>query len=687
MDEYAGRVLAGRYRLPRPPADEFEPVETRAFDTYSGQEVLVRQLLLPEIVHADGDDDGPGGGTHAGDPAQRALQAAQAAAAVPDHPRLVQVFDVLIEGGSLWVVSELVPGSPVAALLVEARFSPYRAAEIASDLLAGLRALHAYGWAHRNVTVHTVLVCDDGRAMLDGLAFGAAQEALCGYDPVPEEVLAASGGNGGAEQRGWGGPDSALTMERARQTRIGVVGPVTERWAPEQAAGPVPGNWQLAPPVGPTADLWALGALLFRCVQGHAAFPEESSGELVRLVCAEPPAYAEDCGPLRPVVESLLRQDPQERPGTEELQGWLRSLVRSAPEPGIGIRTIAMPSGYPTDPHGLPVVRRKGELVKQRKRREKAARAAQAAQAAEARAAESSHRRHARARSVAPSGERPRALAPAAPPSSLDAVGLRAKAADPRGTGRGGQSQRDATPPQRRGPRRLGLLLVVLIFVALVALVLYAMLLMPHQKTGAHSLPASVSSGDSGGTGTAASPSTTATAPASGGHTSPPASASPPAKPPTAALGADFAVRHDPAGFSVAVHKGWTRSAGPKGETVFSSSGGVFRLIVVRGRDAAASFGGDPVGYETLQEPELSGFYASTWTSSSTKTLVVNGDPAAEGGFSWRDPHSGTELYASNLAVLRGGRYDIVMLVGPYSQRQVTADYFAKSAETFRVGG
>ncbi|WP_445954659.1 hypothetical protein, partial [Streptomyces sp. LNU-CPARS28] len=53
MDDYAGRVLADRYRLPLPPSDEYELAETRAFDTYSGQEVLVRQVPLPEIVEAE----------------------------------------------------------------------------------------------------------------------------------------------------------------------------------------------------------------------------------------------------------------------------------------------------------------------------------------------------------------------------------------------------------------------------------------------------------------------------------------------------------------------------------------------------------------------------------------------------------------------------------------------------------
>ncbi|CAM5731520.1 hypothetical protein SANTM175S_04518 [Streptomyces antimycoticus] len=75
MEEYAGRVLADRYRLPLPPADEYELIETRAFDTYSGQEVHLRQIPLPEVVDAEVVDEdarwgggGPSGrtGTFAG---------------------------------------------------------------------------------------------------------------------------------------------------------------------------------------------------------------------------------------------------------------------------------------------------------------------------------------------------------------------------------------------------------------------------------------------------------------------------------------------------------------------------------------------------------------------------------------------------------------------------------------------
>ncbi|MGV2922330.1 protein kinase, partial [Streptomyces alfalfae] len=217
VDDYAGRVLADRYRLPLPPTDEYELAESRAFDTYSGQEVLVRQVPLPEVVEAEvlDEDDLPEGfaprpGASGGmrrasarttrrptDPAvRRAMEAAQTAAQIPDHPRLDQVFDVFAEGGSLWIVSELVSARPLAALLADRPLSPYRAAEVAADVLAALRVLHAHGWVHRNITARTVLICDDGRVMLTGLAAGAAEEALCGYDPRPVEAGEAAGSAG-----------------------------------------------------------------------------------------------------------------------------------------------------------------------------------------------------------------------------------------------------------------------------------------------------------------------------------------------------------------------------------------------------------------------------------------------------------------------------------------------------------
>lgn len=687
MDEYAGRVLADRYRLPRPPADEFELVETRAFDTYSGQEVLVRQVLLPEVV---GDDDGAyggygygfgEGGGALGESARRALEAARAAAAIPDHPRLVQVFDIFVEDGSLWIASELVSGRPLAALLAERPIDAYRAAEIASDVLTALRALHADGWTHRNVTASTVLVCDDGRAMLGGLAAGAAQEALCGYDTLPEadaEPVPAMTGGPAEEGSGepdagtdpapdaaaWHGPRSALEAERARQNRITVVGAVTERWAPEQAH-PVHEKWQLSPPVGPPADLWALGALLFRSVQGHPPYPEENAAELVQMVCSEPPAFAEECGALRPLVESLLRPDPEERPEAEELGGWLRSLIRSAPEPDLGEHTVFVPA----DPAKLPVKRRKGELVRRRRRESADPGGLQ-------------HRRHAR-------GKQAKAARPVRPPRreraprAEQAHFLHEQVVSSRPAADGASS-----------PRRLGLRLLVVLLALIVVAAVAVVLLMPHRDTssdgsnGDRTVPAQMpGSGAGGSDGKKQKPSASASASTSASHSAPASKAPTSAAPPPAAppdLGPDFALRTDPAGFTVAVHTGWQR-AGKNGKDQVRYTGSDLTMTVVPGRDKATGDAQDPLAYQ-LVEPELADFRASSWSSASgLQTVDVHGHTAAEGEYTWRDANQ-QSVYARNLAIQIAGRYHVVLVYGPDAQRAAVQRAFDKVVETYTAG-
>ncbi|MGW0774435.1 protein kinase [Streptomyces sp. NPDC002835] len=984
MEDYAGRVLADRYRLPLPPSDAYEFAETRAFDTYSGHEVLVRQVPLPEVVDAevlDGDGlaqaavprqargGGRGGTTRRPtDPAVlRAVEAAQAAAQIPDHPRLDQVFDVFAEDGSLWIVSERVSARPLAALLAEKPLTPYRAAEIASDVLTALRVLHAHGWTHRNITVRTVLVCDDGRVVLTGLASGAAEEALCGYSPVPEpepelepepepaaefadaaDVVAEPGGGpapggsghlelpqqgrpqagvpdvraaragaiaayragaragartgedrrhaedpdaarrrdpleqdgldpdwwarrpdegrrgllglgvpdedddaefeepdfgvprrtdaadagredhdrydsdhdrydpddlyrhdgrpardpgaegrddpdgqgsgrarlagtwhdapfpgregpgslpvaGGGGPRGIGarpalpgardhdpyrddpygvrradserggvrpalpvaradsgpgnrhsggprpalppartesaaggswhgsgdamradaqrrpvagsaapsghwdgavagdgppaysGPATPLAAERARQARITVVGAVTERWAPEQA-GPVHENWQLAAPVGPATDLWALGALLYRAVQGHAPYPEESAAELVQLVCAEPPAFAEECGPLRPVVESLLRQDPTERPDFEELRGWLRSLVRSAPEPEAGMDVVPLPAGA-VDGSRLPIVRRRGELVRRRRSGR----------------ADTAHGRH---RHKKPKGrERGGARAEVPPPARAYEEPYEVP---PRDT-----PYREPYGNPGRRPRALGRTLLLLILLALAAAVAYAVLFMP--KSGEEQQPQEQ---NTGGQPSQAGPSPGRT----GGEDSPaptpsgtPGSQQPQTSAPAGDLPDGYVLRDDPEGFRIAVDKTWQRRPiNDAGQVRYT--GGDFALIVVPGRDTVQANGDDPLAYQRDKEPELQPFRDSSWASASgLRRIEVGGRTMAEGQFTWQDSN-GREVYVRNFAFAVDGSYHVVQVIGPDAERDKVTEIFEQATGSYRPG-
>ncbi|MCF6526183.1 protein kinase, partial [Streptomyces sp. JJ36] len=245
MDDagHAGRLLAGRYRLPGLPDEEYEGAETPAYDTVHGREVLLRQVPLPEIVDAEF-ADAPQPAGRSGTPrgagglpvgVRRALDAALAASRLPDHPRLGQVYDAFVAGDGLWIVGELLPARSLSELLAEERLSAHRAAEIAADVLAALRAVHAQGWVHRNITARTVQVCDDGRAVLTGLAAGAAEEALCGYDPLPDPAAAQPEPRGGIPAA----PDAAHP-----QGRGGAPGP-------HDAAGP-PGPHEVPRGPGPS---------------------------------------------------------------------------------------------------------------------------------------------------------------------------------------------------------------------------------------------------------------------------------------------------------------------------------------------------------------------------------------------------------------------------------------------------
>ncbi|MFF4952671.1 protein kinase [Streptomyces chattanoogensis] len=741
MDEYAGRVLAERYRLPLRHSERPDDVftETRAFDTYSGQEVLLRQVPLPEVVEAEVVGDPgchPGGGaprTATGtadrsprDPAvRRALDAATAAAQLPDHPLLDQVFDVFAQDGSLWIVGELIPARPLSALLAEGPLSPHRAAEIAADVLTALRALHVHGRLHRNITARTVLVCDDGRAILTGLAVGAAQEALCGYDAVPGHHLAPGGDPAGepgelpgprrepAAEAGPGvrlsktrGASTGLAAERAWQARLQIVGPVTERWAPEQARASTDelpeeeGQSRPTAALGPATDLWAVGALLFRTVQGHAPFPEESAAELTRLVRAQPPAPADACGEdLAPLLASLLRQDPARRPGFEELRGRLRALIRTAPEPEIGRRLVTVPAlERGADPRRLPILRRRGELVRRGRRRKDGARRERPAPAAP--------RPSGSARPVAPV---PRPARHPKPPKPL----RQPKSPRPaRGSARSAGELYDEqqllvqvgldTSPRRsrpardhdgtrapRGARHLGRLLLALILLLVVGAVAYAMVFLP--KSGEEAGGGSSGAGSTGVSGAASGGSPSPTGGRDGGQgqggsagrDGGPGGTPAPRPTPPAHLPEGFALRSDPEGFQVAVHKGWQRR-GKNGQGQVRYLGGDYELLIVPGRDTTARFGTDPMAYQLDKEGELAPSRASGWSSSSgLRRIDVGRTAMAEGTFTWKDS-SGREVYVRNLAMIHNGRYHLVLVMGPsYGRREVDRLY-GQATGTYR---
>lgn len=84
---------------------------------------------------------------------------------------------------------------------------------------------------------------------------------------------------------------------------------------------------------GPQSDLWSLGALLCTALSGESPFRRDSLGGILHAVVMDeirPPAQA---GPLLPVVRGLLERDPQRRLTAAEAEGMLRGYLESGRTP------------------------------------------------------------------------------------------------------------------------------------------------------------------------------------------------------------------------------------------------------------------------------------------------------------------------------------------------------------------
>jgi len=154
----------------------------------------------------------------------------------------------------------------------------------------------------------------------------------------------------------------------------------------------------------------------------------------------------------------------------------------------------------------------------------------------------------------------------------------------------------------------------------------------------------------------------------------------------TSAVPDGFTLREDPEGFEIAVAKGWTRA--PKngsGEVVYSH--GDFELLVVPGRDGAASYGGDPMAYQRDKERELQPYRDSSWaTATGLRTIEVGGRTMAEGQFTWTDGQ-GRDLFVRNMAILLNGRYHVLQVRGPDADRDEVTRLYEEATATYRYTG
>ncbi|MBT1665192.1 serine/threonine-protein kinase [Curtobacterium flaccumfaciens] len=206
------------------------------------------------------------------------------------HPSIVRVRDLVVEGDRLAIVMDLVPGGSARDLLASnGPLLPRDALTITAETLDALTAAHEQDVTHRDVKPDNVLL---QTAWVPG-ATGAVRVTDFGI--------------------------ASVVAERERTT-TGLLG-TPQYMAPESISH---GR------SGPAADVYGAGVMLYELLSGRTPFagPGTDFAVAYRHVTANPPPL-DVPDALWAAVSALLAKDPNARPSAADAAGTLRRLARS----------------------------------------------------------------------------------------------------------------------------------------------------------------------------------------------------------------------------------------------------------------------------------------------------------------------------------------------------------------------
>jgi predicted Ser/Thr protein kinase len=207
------------------------------------------------------------------------------AAAILNHPSIVNVFDYAEEDGVPLIVYEYVEGTRLDKLIESRGLTEARVIEIGSQLASALAYAHERGILHRDIKPQNIIVTPEGRAKI--LDFGLAKRTALEF--VPEASAAVETGS------------DNLAFETARGTVVGTV----QYMSPEQIAGEQ---------LDGRTDIFSLGIVLYEMIAGTNPFRGESFASTIsRIVSPGPPSFSAVSMPVSAGLQEIVLRCLQKR--------------------------------------------------------------------------------------------------------------------------------------------------------------------------------------------------------------------------------------------------------------------------------------------------------------------------------------------------------------------------------------
>jgi serine/threonine protein kinase len=94
------------------------------------------------------------------------------------HPGIVPVYDVGVDNGILYIVSELIEGESLAERIAREQCSPVDAAGLVADVAETLHFAHEQGFVHRDVKPGNILLDQGGRVFLADFGIATSKDDL-----------------------------------------------------------------------------------------------------------------------------------------------------------------------------------------------------------------------------------------------------------------------------------------------------------------------------------------------------------------------------------------------------------------------------------------------------------------------------------------------------------------------------